>query len=239
VSKESKLVDSRVIIALDYASKEEALTLVRVLEPGLCKLKIGKELFTLEGPELVRILVDMGFDVFLDLKFHDIPNTVAQACKAAASLGVWMLNVHALGGQTMLQAAREAIDSSAQQPLLIGVTILTSMSAEDLQQIGISGTAEENVERLALLSENAALDGVVCSSKEVQLLRKKVKADFKLVTPGIRPAGSNKDDQKRIMTPQDAIEAGSDYLVIGRPITKSKDPLQTLIDINRQIAGVL
>lgn len=233
------MVDSKVIIALDYASKEEALTFVRLLDPGLCKLKIGKELFTLAGPDLVRSLVDMSFDVFLDLKFHDIPNTVAQACKAAASLGVWMLNVHALGGQTMLQAAREAIDASAQQPLLIGVTILTSMSAADLQQIGISGTAEENVERLALLSENAALDGVVCSSKEVKLLRKKVGADFKLVTPGIRPAGSNQDDQKRIMTPPDAIQAGSDYLVIGRPITKSNDPLQALIDINRQIDGVL
>ena len=231
--------NTKVIVALDFSNKEEALALVRVLDPALCKLKIGKELFTLAGPELVRTLVDLGFDVFLDLKFHDIPNTVAQACKAAASLGVWMLNVHALGGQNMLQAAREAIDSSAQKPLLIAVTILTSMSAEDLMQVGISGTAEENVERLALLSEHSALDGVVCSSKEVEQLRKTVAADFKLVTPGIRPAGSSNDDQKRIMTPPDAINAGSDYLVIGRPITKSNNPLQTLIEINRQIEGVV
>jgi len=233
------LSNTKVIVALDFSNKEEALALVRVLDPALCKLKIGKELFTLAGPELVRTLVDLGFDVFLDLKFHDIPNTVAQACKAAASLGVWMLNVHALGGQNMLQAAREAIDSSAQKPLLIAVTILTSMSAEDLMQVGISGTAEENVERLALLSEHSALDGVVCSSKEVEQLRKTVAADFKLVTPGIRPAGSSNDDQKRIMTPPDAINAGSDYLVIGRPITKSNNPLQTLIEINRQIEGVV
>ena len=177
----------------------------------------------------------MGFDVFLDLKFHDIPNTVAQACKAAASLGVWMLNVHALGGKKMMQAAREAIDSSEHKPLLIAVTILTSMAEEDLQQIGIKGSPQENVERLASLTEDSSLDGVVCSSKEVTILRNIIKPDFKLVTPGIRPAGSNQDDQKRIMTPYDAIQAGSDYLVIGRPITKADNPLQALVDINQQI----
>jgi len=229
------LAEAKIIIALDYSSSEEALILVRQLKPELCKLKIGKELFTIAGPNLVRELVDMGYDVFLDLKFHDIPNTVAQACKAAANLGVWMLNVHALGGQKMLLAAREAVNSTQHTPLLIAVTILTSMAEEDLQQIGINGTPQENVERLAKLSEEAELDGVVCSSKEVQFLRQTIKPNFKLITPGIRPAGSNVDDQKRIMTPYDAIQAGSDYLVIGRPITKATDPLQALIDINNQL----
>lgn len=229
------MAEAKIIIALDYSSSEEALILVRQLKPELCKLKIGKELFTIAGPNLVRELVDMGYDVFLDLKFHDIPNTVAQACKAAANLGVWMLNVHALGGQKMLLAAREAVNSTQHTPLLIAVTILTSMAEEDLQQIGINGTPQENVERLAKLSEEAELDGVVCSSKEVQFLRQTIKPNFKLITPGIRPAGSNVDDQKRIMTPYDAIQAGSDYLVIGRPITKATDPLQALIDINNQL----
>jgi len=204
----------------------------------MCKLKVGKELFTLAGPTLVRQLIDKGFDVFLDLKFHDIPNTVACACKVAADMGVWMLNVHALGGRNMLLAAREALEGNGNRPLLIAVTILTSMGQQDLQEIGLSGNPEDNVLRLAALTHNAGLDGVVCSSREVSSLRQAQGETFTLVTPGIRPAGSDAGDQKRIMTPTDAIQAGSNYLVIGRPITQARDPVQTLETINTEIAAL-
>ena len=230
--------DSRVIIALDFSSEKQVLEFTRQLEPSMCKLKIGKELFTLAGPNLVGHLIDKGFDVFLDLKFHDIPNTVARACKVAADLGVWMLNVHALGGRNMLIAAREALESSSTRQLLIAVTILTSMGQEDLQEIGLNGTPEDNVLRLASLTKNAGLDGVVCSSREVSNLRQKQGEAFTLVTPGIRPAGSDAGDQKRIMTPVDAVQAGSNYLVIGRPITQSSDPIQTLHTINTELAAI-
>ena len=230
--------DSRIIVALDFSSEKQVLGFTRQLEPSMCKLKVGKELFTLAGPNLVRQLIDSGFDVFLDLKFHDIPNTVARACKVAADLGVWMLNVHALGGRNMLTAAREALETSQSRPLLIAVTILTSMGQQDLLEIGLSGDPEENVLRLANLTKEACLDGVVCSPREVTNLRQAQGEAFTLVTPGIRPAGSEAGDQKRIMTPVDAVQAGSNYLVIGRPITQSADPVQTLHTINTELAAL-
>jgi len=232
------LKDSRIIIALDFSSEKQVLDFTAQLEPSMCKLKVGKELFTLAGPTLVRQLIDKGFDVFLDLKFHDIPNTVACACKVAADMGVWMLNVHALGGRNMLLAAREALEGNGNRPLLIAVTILTSMGQQDLQEIGLSGNPEDNVLRLAALTHDAGLDGVVCSSREVSSLRQAQGETFTLVTPGIRPAGSDAGDQKRIMTPTDAIQAGSNYLVIGRPITQARDPVQTLETINTEIAAL-
>lgn len=230
--------DARIIVALDFPAPEPALALAARLDPAICKLKVGKELFTLAGPELVRQLVGQGFDVFLDLKFHDIPHTVAQACKAAASLGVWMMNVHALGGRRMLEAAREALDATPHRPRLIAVTILTSMGEGDLAEIGLAGTPGENVLRLAGLAQDAGLDGVVCSSREVTALRQARGADFTLVTPGIRPAGSAAGDQKRIMTPAEAIRSGSDYLVIGRPITQAPDPLAAVQAIQEEIRAL-
>jgi len=232
------LKDSRIIIALDFSSEKQVLDFTAQLEPSMCKLKVGKELFTLAGPTLVRQLIEKGFNVFLDLKFHDIPNTVACACKVAADMGVWMLNVHALGGRNMLLAAREALEGNRNRPLLIAVTILTSMGQQDLQEIGLSGNPEDNVLRLAALTHDAGLDGVVCSSREVSSLRQAQGETFTLVTPGIRPAGSDAGDQKRIMTPTDAIQAGSNYLVIGRPITQARDPVQTLETINTEIAAL-
>ena len=229
--------DSHIIVALDFSSEKQVEEFIAPLEPSMCKLKVGKELFTLAGPALVRQLVDKGFDVFLDLKFHDIPNTVARACKVATDMGVWMLNVHALGGRNMLLAAREALEGNENRPLLIAVTILTSMGQQDLEEIGLSGNPEDNVLRLASLTKDAGLDGVVCSSREVSKLRLAQGETFTLVTPGIRPSGSDAGDQKRIMTPTDAIKAGSNYLVIGRPITQSNDPVQTLTKINSEIAA--
>lgn len=222
---------SPVIVALDYANARDALAFVDKVSPERCRLKVGKELFTAEGPQLVRELVRRDFDVFLDLKFHDIPNTVAKACAAAADLGVWMINVHTLGGSKMLQAAREAVAGSANQPLLIGVTILTSMGFDDLHEVGLPGEPMDNVERLAALAAQSGLDGVVCSPQEVSRLRQQLPENFQLVTPGIRPAGSAGGDQTRIMTPADAMTAGSSYLVIGRPITQADDPMQALSDI--------
>ena len=227
--------NSKIIIPLDFSTGVAANRLVDQLSPGLCRLKVGKELFTSCGPSLVEDYVNKGFDVFLDLKYHDIPNTVARACVAAANLGVWMLNVHASGGSEMMQASKEALDKASHQPLLIGVTVLTSMSANDLVQVGVNVEPEEQVIGLANLCSDAGLDGVVCSAQEVSVLRKKLGADFLLVTPGIRPAGSSQDDQKRIMTPTKAINAGSDYLVIGRPITEADDPLKALQAINEEI----
>lgn len=227
--------DPKIIIALDYPAIGPALALADQLEPKLCRLKVGKELFTVAGPALVGKLIDRGYGVFLDLKFHDIPNTVAQACKAAASLGVWMINVHALGGRKMLVAAREAVDSSVHQPKLIAVTMLTSMAQEDLADIGIMATPAEMVLRLAALASASGMDGVVCSAQESALLRGRFGGEFCLVTPGIRPAPDSNDDQARVMTPQAALRAGSSYLVIGRPITQAQDPLQALLDINHEI----
>ena len=231
--------DPKVIIALDFPAAEPALNFVDRLQPGLCRLKVGKELFTVCGPALLEQLMKRGFEIFLDLKYHDIPNTTAQACKAAAGLGVWMVNVHALGGRRMLEAAREAINSSKQQPILIAVTLLTSMARQDLSDIGIESTPEDMVLRLASLARDSALDGVVCSAHEAMLLRKECGEKFCLVTPGIRPAQTSLNDQSRVMTPRDALQAGSSYLVIGRPVTQAADPLQALLDINREIEGVV
>jgi orotidine-5'-phosphate decarboxylase len=228
----------RVIVALDYPDAESALQLVMRLESAQCRLKIGKELFTAAGPDFVRRLVDLGFDVFLDLKFHDIPSTVARACRAAARLGVWMMNVHALGGERMLSAAREALSGLTRPPLLVAVTILTSMDETDLRSIGLPGTPGDHVIRLAVLAHACGLDGVVCSSRETQELRSRFGRDFRLITPGIRPSGSQRDDQRRVMTPADAVRNGSTYLVIGRPITQADDPLGILLTINRELAAL-
>ncbi|MDP2694954.1 MAG: orotidine-5'-phosphate decarboxylase [Gallionella sp.] len=229
--------DPKIIIALDYPAAAPALALVERLQPALCRLKIGKELFTATGPGLVEQLQQRGFEIFLDLKFHDIPNTTAQACKAAAALGVWMVNVHASGGRRMMEAAREGLANFAKPPKLIAVTVLTSMAQADLVELGITGTAAELVLRLAGLAQASGMDGVVCSAQEAALLRKKAGAGFCLVTPGIRPANVSADDQWRIMTPLAALQAGSSYLVIGRPITQAADPLQALLDINQEIVG--
>jgi orotidine-5'-phosphate decarboxylase len=228
---------SPIIVALDFPNAAAALALVERIEPAACRLKVGKELFTRAGPQLVEQLVERGFDVFLDLKFHDIPNTVASACHAAAELGVWMLNVHALGGERMLLAARDGLGRAAHQPLLIAVTILTSMDEHDLAGVGLSGTSEENVLRLATLAQDCGLDGVVCSSQETAALRATLGKDFLLVTPGIRPAGSASDDQRRIMTPLEAMQNGSSYLVIGRPVTRADDPVSVLRTLNSELSA--
>lgn len=229
----------RVIVALDYPDAASALQLVAGLTPELCRLKVGKELFTRAGPQLVEEIAGRGFDVFLDLKFHDIPNTVASACHAAADLGVWMVNVHALGGERMLLAAREGIERATQSPLLIAVTILTSMDVNDLAAVGLSGSPQDNVLRLATLAHRSGLDGVVCSSRETGLLRNRLGEKFMLITPGIRPAGSETDDQRRVMTPADAIRAGSSYLVIGRPVTRADDPVSVLRTINSDLSALI
>lgn len=218
----------KIIVALDYPQAAPALALAQRLDPSLCRLKVGKELFTVAGPQLVESLQQRGFEVFLDLKFHDIPNTVAQACKAAAALGVWMVNVHALGGKRMMEAAREALVGNAKRPKLIAVTILTSMAQQDLHEVGINASPAQMVPLLAGLANDCGLDGVVCSAQEAFLLRQQLGRDFCLVTPGIRPANAAADDQARIMTPRAALEAGSSYLVIGRPITQAPDPLVAL-----------
>ncbi|MHB1085649.1 MAG: orotidine-5'-phosphate decarboxylase [Thiobacillus sp.] len=226
---------TKIIVALDFADAASALALVERLDPGLCRLKVGKELFTVAGPELVRVLVARGFDVFLDLKFHDIPNTVAAACRAAAGLEVWMLNVHASGGRRMMMAAQEALADLSLRPLLIAVTVLTSMSAEDLSEVGVTDAPADQVLRLARLAKQCKLDGVVCSAQEASMLRADLGADFRLVTPGIRPAGAEIGDQRRVMTPAEALRAGSTDLVIGRPITAAADPLAALKQIQSEI----
>jgi orotidine-5'-phosphate decarboxylase len=227
--------DPKIIIALDFASAQAALALAERLDPKACRLKVGKELFTSSGPVVLEKLQHLGFDIFLDLKFHDIPNTTAQACKAAAELGVWMVNVHALGGRKMLESAANAVAQSSRPPKLIAVTMLTSMAAEDLADIGINATPAQMVLRLATLARDSGLDGVVCSAQEASLLRENLGKNFCLVTPGIRPSQANLDDQSRVMTPSAALQAGSSYLVIGRPITQAADPLQALRDINLEI----
>ncbi len=213
-----------VLVALDYDNAAKALELAGQLDPERCRLKVGNELFTTAGPALVESLHSQGFEVFLDLKFHDIPNTVASAVAAAARLGVWMVNVHTSGGLRMLQAAREAVDQQRHKPLLIGVTLLTSMSEEDLQGIGVQQGPASQVQMLADLACRGGMDGVVCSAQEASALKREFGPDFCLVTPGIRPQNTSNDDQRRVMTPAQALNAGSDYLVVGRPITRSSDP---------------
>jgi orotidine-5'-phosphate decarboxylase len=229
--------EPRVIVALDFADLGPARELVRRLDPSLCRLKVGKEMFTRYGPHFVEELTKGSFDVFLDLKFHDIPNTVAAACAAAADLGVWMINVHALGGRKMMEAARERVALSAHRPLLVAVTVLTSMSQSDIAEVGLAGTPDDNALHLAQLAKASGLDGVVCSPREAAAIRGAAGPGFLLVTPGVRPPSAALDDQQRVMTPADAVAAGADYLVIGRPVTKSPDPLSVLRDITAQIAA--
>ncbi len=229
--------DPKIIIALDFAAAAPALALAERLDPAACRLKVGKELFTAAGPAVLEKLMRLGFEIFLDLKFHDIPNTTAQACKAAAELGVWMINVHALGGRKMLHAAADAIANTGKPPKLIAVTLLTSMAQGDLADIGIQEKPSQMVLRLATLARDCGLDGVVCSAQEAGLLRGNLGKTFCLVTPGIRPAQASLDDQSRVMTPQAALLAGSSYLVIGRPITQAVDPLQALRAINLEIGN--
>ena len=226
------MLEKAIIVALDFNDKNTALALIDKLDPSMCRLKVGKEMFTLFGPQLVKDINQRGFDLFLDLKFHDIPNTVAKAVTATAELGVWMTNVHASGGMAMMEAARKALlPYGDNAPMLIAVTVLTSMSNSDLNLIGIESSAKDQVLNLAKLTKEAGLKGVVCSAQEAQLLKQSLGADFKLITPGIRPEGSDAGDQHRIMTPKAALAAGSDYLVIGRPITQAKDPLAALQSI--------
>ena len=228
--------DPRVIVALDFPDSRQALEFSRKTSPQLCRLKVGKELFTSAGPALVEQLVDSGYDVFLDLKYHDIPNTVERAAAAAARLGVWMLNVHALGGEAMMRAAREGIESVPRRPFLIAVTVLTSMSADDLRALGIEIPLENMVERLARNALDCGLDGVVCSAREAPALRQNLGQSALLVTPGIRPDWAGADDQQRIVTPRQALDDGASYLVIGRPITQHADPAEALRLISESIS---
>jgi len=227
--------DPKIIVALDYQTATPAIEFADRVQPSLCRLKVGKELFTASGPALLEQLKTRGYEIFLDLKYHDIPNTVAQACRVAASLGVWMVNVHALGGRKMMEAARDAIAKETRQPKLIAVTVLTSMSSQELSEVGINSDPKDMVLRLSTLAKACGLDGVVCSALEATTLREECGNDFCLVTPGIRPAHSSANDQSRVMTPVAAMKAGSNYLVIGRPITQASDPAQALIEINREI----
>ncbi|MCA3070720.1 MAG: orotidine-5'-phosphate decarboxylase [Rhodocyclaceae bacterium] len=230
-------IGPRVIVALDLASADAALEMARRLDPRRCRVKVGKELFTTGGPLLVTRLRAMGFEVFVDLKFHDIPNTVAAACRAAASDGAWMLDVHASGGRRMMEAAREALAPFSRRPLLVAVTVLTSMDARDLAEVGVPADPEAQVLRLALLARDSGMDGVVCSPREARLLREHCGPGFVLVTPGVRPPTAAADDQSRIATPAEAVAAGAHYLVIGRPITQAADPVEALSSIIEQTGG--
>jgi len=226
---------SPIIIALDFADPQQAYVFAQQFQGQPCHLKVGKELFTRGGPDLVKSLIQLGFNVFLDLKYHDIPNTVAKACIAAADLGVWMLTVHALGGRTMLSAARTALDTHPTPPLIVAVTLLTSLEHADLSEIGLSGQIQDNVVRLATLAHHCQLDGIVCSPQEIALIRHQFGNSFTLITPGIRPAGNAHEDQKRVLTPHQAISLGTDYLVIGRPITAAPDPLASFLAIQHSL----
>ncbi|MFL0799749.1 MAG: orotidine-5'-phosphate decarboxylase [Agarilytica sp.] len=237
-SLETTLADPKIIVALDYHDQAQCLALVERLDPKLCRLKIGKEMFTLFGPQLVERVQNLGFDVFLDLKFHDIPNTVGKAVAAAASLGVWMVNVHASGGRRMMEAARDSLAPIAKAPKLIAVTVLTSMDAKDLSELGLTLPPEEQVKRLAQLTSECELDGVVCSAQEAGVLKLLCGSSFLCVTPGIRPVGTDAGDQRRIMTPEKALAGGSDYLVIGRPITQAANPEETLLTIAESIENL-
>ncbi len=226
----------RIIVAMDFDNTNDCLALARRLSPQDCRLKVGKELFTSAGPRVVEELMMLGFEVFLDLKFHDIPNTTAKAVKAAANLGVWMVNVHASGGERMMIAAREILEQSpGRRPLLIAVTVLTSLEDADLQAVGFQDSAQQQVARLAQLTRHCGLDGIVCSAQEARDLRNLLGQDFCLVTPGIRLPDSPKDDQRRTLTPVEAVQAGSSYLVIGRPITQAEDPVAVCRSINRTL----
>jgi len=225
-----------IIVALDYPRADAALAMASSLDPKQCRVKVGKELFTRCGPQILEDLHKQGFEVFLDLKFHDIPNTTANAVAVAAELGVWMVNVHASGGRRMMDACVEKLSAFKQKPMLIGVTVLTSMQSEDLAELGLAVSPLEQVTKLASLASECGLDGVVCSSHEVRDLKAKFGEKFKLVTPGIRPTFAVKGDQRRVMTPREAVDVGSDYLVIGRPITQAEDPLKALELIHQELS---
>lgn len=229
--------DPKIIVAIDKSDVGTARSLAAALDPKLCRLKIGKESFVAVGPQLIDNFQALGFEVFLDLKFHDIPNTVAEACKVAARRGVWMLNVHAAGGRAMMAAAREAIEQAnlKSKPKLVAVTVLTSMTEPELKEIGVPANLDDQVLHLAKLSKECGLDGVVCSAREAELLRREIRQSFLLVTPGIRLPSALKDDQARVVTPQDALRAGASYLVIGRPITAAPDPCAALNEIHAMI----
>ncbi|MEY1662157.1 orotidine-5'-phosphate decarboxylase [Isoalcanivorax beigongshangi] len=229
---------SPIIVALDFDQPQAALALADQLDPQTVRVKVGKELFTRSGPVVVEQLVDKGFQVFLDLKFHDIPNTVAGAVRSAAALGVWMVNVHASGGRRMMEAAVAALADVPQRPLLTAVTVLTSMGAEELRELGVSASPAEQVVRLAALAQQCGVDGVVCSAQEAPLLRERCGAGFRLVTPGIRPANAQQDDQTRVVTPRDALALGVNDMVIGRPITQAPDPVAAVAEILQQLAAV-
>lgn len=233
----SEKLDPRVIVALDFPTLDETLHFTRALAPGSCRLKVGKELFTAAGPAVLDALQHQGFEVFLDLKYHDIPNTVAKACRVATQLGVWMVDLHTLGGRSMMEAAREAVDAvnGTHKPKLIGVTILTSHSTADIGEIGISSDIPHEVRRLTELAIVCGIDGVVCSAEEATMIRGFAPETFLLVTPGIRPAGASIDDQSRVMTPKVAMEQGASYLVIGRPITRAENPMDVINAINHDI----
>lgn len=229
----------QIIVALDFSEVKAALNFVEALSPTQCRLKVGNELFTRGGPDLVRRLVDLKFSVFLDLKFYDIPNTVAQACLAAADLGVWMVNVHALGGVAMMTAAKKALQSYGKKaPLLIAVTALTSYNENEWQSLGFKYDLNTSVSHLAQLTHDAGLDGVVCSAQEAALLRTQFGSSFCLVTPGIRLANNAHDDQQRVVMPEAALAAGSDYLVMGRSITSSLEPVALLAQLNASLQGI-
>jgi len=234
-NSDNRFAGPQLIVALDYPGIEPAVHLARQLDPRLCRMKVGKELFTAAGPKVVENLQALGFEVFLDLKFHDIPNTTASACRSAAELGVWMLNVHASGGETMMRAAYEAVQHVPNPPLLIAVTVLTSLDRGDLEQVGIACDPAEQVLRLARLSEHSGLDGVVCAASDLPILREQVAQGFLTVTPGVRPQGTVLADQKRVTTPTLAMAMGASYLVIGRPITQADNPVQALSNIVKEI----
>jgi orotidine-5'-phosphate decarboxylase len=234
----SESMDRPLIVALDFPDEQQALAMVAALDPARCRVKVGKELFTRCGPPIVQRLVRDGFDVFLDLKFHDIPNTVAAACAAAADLGCWMVNVHASGGRAMMEAAAERLAKHPGSPLLIAVTVLTSMDDTAVREIGFDMGAEELVVRLARLAQNSGMDGVVSSPRELVAIRAACGSNFVTVTPGVRPASASTDDQKRVATPAAARAAGADYLVVGRPVTQAADPAAAVEAIIAELAGV-
>lgn len=240
MTNSSEDLNPRIIVALDFPSPGAALDLATALNPEACRLKVGKELFVRGGSSLVKRLVNAGFDVFLDLKFHDIPHTVANACQAAAEMGVWMMTVHALGGREMMTVARQAVENTiGRRPLVVAVTLLTSLDTTDLREIGIGGTSTDSAKRLATLAHQAGLDGVVCAAQEAGVLRHSFGPGFRLVTPGIRPLGHLADDQKRITTPYDAISHGADFLVVGRPITAADDPVEALLALQAEVDAAI
>lgn len=230
---------SPIIVALDYHRLDDALAMAEALDPAQCRVKVGKELFTMAGPQAVHALQSRGFEVFLDLKFHDIPNTVANAVHAAADLGVWMVNVHACGGQKMMQAAADVLQRHALKTHLIAVTVLTSMSEPELHATGVTSSLQAQVERLAMLTKDSGLSGVVCSAQEAAQIKACCGAAFLKVTPGIRPSFAAKDDQQRITTPAQALQQGSTHLVVGRPITQAAKPLDALLRIQEEVSSAL